>query len=67
MLEYERGMDRAGFAYLAEIEGRPVNEQVALWTEALSHYAKAQLYSQMVTTELKTMSSKHMVLGPLPD
>lgn len=67
MLEYERGMDRAGFAYLAEIEGRSVNEQVALWTEALSHYAKAQLYSQMATTELKTLSSKHMVLGPLPD
>ena len=33
------------FAYLAKIEGRPVNEQVGLWSEALSHYAKAQLYS----------------------
>jgi len=61
--EYERGMDRAGFAYLAKIEGRPVNEQVALWSEALSHYAKAQLYSQMATTRLKTLSSKYMVLG----
>ena len=65
MIEYERGMDRAGFAYLAKIEGRPVNEQVALWSEALSHYAKAQLYSQMATTRLKALSSKYMVPGPV--
>lgn len=65
MIEYERGMDRAGFAYLAEIEGRPVNEQVALWSEALTHYAKAQLYSQMAATRLMILSSKYMVLGPV--
>jgi len=50
---------------LAKIEGRPVNEQVALWSEALSHYAKAQLYSQMATTRLKALSSKYMVPGPV--
>ncbi len=65
MIEYERGMDRAGFAYLAKIEGRPVNEQVALWSEALTHYAKAQLYSQMAATRLMILSSKYMVLGPV--
>lgn len=54
--EYELGMDREGYANMAELEGSPVNEQVYLWTETLSHYTKAQLYAQMVTTRMKKLS-----------
>jgi hypothetical protein len=55
-VEYESGMDRAAFATLAEAEDASVNEEMALWSEALTHYAKAQLYSQMVTTQLETLA-----------
>lgn len=57
-LEYERGRDRAAFAYKAELEGTSINEQVGLWGEALSHYAKAQLFAQMVTARLETLTAK---------
>lgn len=62
MLEYERGMDREGFATLASTEGHGVRpfklkrEQMALWSEALTHYASAQLYAQMVITQLENMA-----------
>jgi hypothetical protein len=55
-LEYDRGMDRAAFASMAESEGASVNDQVALWSEALTHYAKTQLYAQMVTTQLENLA-----------
>jgi hypothetical protein len=56
-LEYDRGMDRAAFASMAESEGKDVNEQVALWSAALTHYAKTQLYAQMVTTKLEALAT----------
>lgn len=45
---YSLGMDRAAFAYLET----NVNKQLALYGEALTYYAKAQLYSQMAKTML---------------
>jgi hypothetical protein len=56
--EYESGMDRAAFASLAGVDGvhHFNDDQMALWSEAMSHYAKAQLYAQMVTTRLKNMA-----------
>lgn len=54
--EYECGMDRAGFAYLAGVDGSQINEQLTLWSEALTHFSKTQLFSQMVTTELKNLA-----------
>lgn len=57
-LEYDRGMDRASFASMAESEGADINEQVALWSEALTHYAKTQLYAQMVTTQLEALAAE---------
>jgi hypothetical protein len=50
--EYKLGMDKAAFAYLAT----PVDKQVALWGEALTHYSKAQLLAQMVTTQVKSLT-----------
>jgi hypothetical protein len=50
-------MDREGFANMAEVEGADANEQVALWSAALTHYAKAQLYAQMVTTKLEALAT----------
>lgn len=57
MLEWERGMDREAFANMAEVEGADINEQVALWSEALTHYAKSQLYAQMVITRLGDLAA----------
>jgi len=57
ILEYEHGMDRAAFASLAGAEGTAVNEQMGLWGKALTHYARTQLYAQMVTTQLETLAS----------
>ncbi len=45
---YSLGMDRAAFAYLET----DVNKQLALYSEALTYYAKAQLYSQMAKSLL---------------
>jgi hypothetical protein len=56
-LEFERGMDRAAFAYKAEIQGAPINEQLSMWSEALTHYAKAQLNAQMVSTRVKNVAT----------
>jgi hypothetical protein len=56
MLDYEHGMDRAAFASLAGVEGATVNEQMGLWGKALTHYAKTQLYAQMVTTKLENLA-----------
>ena len=55
-LEYERGMDRAALASLAGIEGAAVNEQMALWSDALTHFANTQLYAQMVTTQMEKLA-----------
>ena len=57
MLEYQRGMTAGGLALLAGQEGAPVSEEVALWGEALTHYAKTQLYAQMVTTQLEDLAA----------
>jgi hypothetical protein len=57
MSEFERGMDRAGFAYMSGQEGALINEQVVLWSEALTHYAKTQLYAQMVITRMQKLGA----------
>jgi hypothetical protein len=57
MLEYQRGMDKNALAIMAEVEGAAVNEEVALWGEALTHYAKTQLHAQMVTTQLENLAA----------
>ncbi|MFP3974750.1 MAG: hypothetical protein ACLFVK_00825 [Dehalococcoidia bacterium] len=49
-------MDRAALANLAGVEGASVNEQMALWGNALTHFAKTQLYAQMVTTQLEELA-----------
>lgn len=45
------GMDREAFADLEE----NVNQKLALYGDALTSYVKAQLYAQMVTTEINKM------------
>lgn len=45
---YSLGMDRASFANLA-MDGK---KRISLWAEAMTHYAKAQLYAQMAKTTL---------------
>ena len=42
------GMDRASFANLAT----DAKKQIGLWAEAMTYYAKAQLYAQMAKTTL---------------
>jgi len=54
--EWERGANRAAFAYKAELSGASLDDQLALWSEAMSHYVKAQLYAQMVTTRLEALA-----------
>ena len=48
MFAYSLGMDRAAFAALAQ----DIQKQNALWGEALTQYAKAQLCAQMAKTAL---------------
>lgn len=55
---FERGMDRAGFAYLSKQEGAHLNEQLLLWSKALTYYAQSQLYSNMVITRMKKAGAK---------
>jgi len=50
---YSNGMDREAWA---DLEG-DMNEQLALYGEALTYYAKAQLYAQMVLTHLNKLRS----------
>jgi hypothetical protein len=45
---YSRGMDRASFASLSTDS----KKQIGLWAEAMTYYAKAQLYAQMAKAEL---------------
>ena len=45
---YSFGMDRSAFAALTE----NMQMQNALWAEAMTQYAKAQLYAQMAKTAL---------------
>jgi hypothetical protein len=52
MAAYSQGMDRASFASLSTGKKR-----IELWAEAMTYYAKAQLYSQMAKTELKSNNS----------
>lgn len=45
---YSLGMDRSSFASLTKDE----KKRIALWAEAMTYYAKAQLYAQMAKTTL---------------
>lgn len=45
---YSQGMDRASFASLST----DVKKRMGLWAEAMTYYAKAQLYAQMAKTAL---------------
>ena len=47
-LAYSFGMDRVSFANLAT----DVSKRTSLWAEAMTHFAKAQLYAQMAKTAL---------------
>ena len=49
---YSTGMDREAWA---DLEEKNTNEKLALYGEALTYYAKAQLYAQMVTTQINQM------------
>lgn len=49
--EIECGMDRAGFAFQKQNAGK-TDEAMQLWSDALTHYAKGQLYAQMASTKL---------------
>ncbi len=48
MAAYSQGMDRASFASLSA----DAKEKTGLWAEAMTYYAKAQLYAQMARTAL---------------
>lgn len=48
---YERGLDREVFAYLEENR----SEKLRLTGEAMTHYAKAQLYAKMVRRDLEKL------------
>jgi hypothetical protein len=48
MASYSRGMDRASFASLTA----DAKKKMGLWAEAMTFYAKAQLYSRMAKTAL---------------
>jgi hypothetical protein len=53
---YSLGMDRASFANLASDS----KERIRLWAEAMTYYAKSQLYSQMAKTLLlQARASSH--------
>jgi hypothetical protein len=45
---YSVGMDRASFANLSS----DPKEQISLWAEAMTYYAKSQLFSQIAKTQL---------------
>lgn len=45
---YSQGMDRASFASLSN----DAKKRMGLWAEAMTYYAKAQLYAQMAKTAL---------------
>lgn len=49
---YSIGMDREAWA---DLEEKNMNEKLALYGAALTNYAKAQLYAQMVLTQLNQM------------
>lgn len=49
---YSIGMDREAWA---DLEEKDTNEKLALYGEALTYYAKAQLYAQTVTTQINQM------------
>ena len=53
--ELELAMDRASFAYVAPSNGQSTTEEMALWGEALTHYAKSQLFSQMAKSKLDNL------------
>jgi hypothetical protein len=48
---YEQGGDREMFAYLEE----NLSEKLRLTSEAMTHYAKAQLYAKMVRSDLEKL------------
>lgn len=49
--EIEYGMDRAGFAFQKQSADKK-DEAMQLWSDAMTHFAKAQIYSQMASTKL---------------
>lgn len=53
--ELEYGMDRAAFANLALSNGQTKIDQMKLWGEALSHFSKSQMHSQMASTKLANL------------
>lgn len=53
--EFEYAMDRAAFAQQAPTNGQSDQEQMALWGEAMTHYAKSQMYAQMASTVLSKL------------
>ena len=50
---YSQGMDRASFAGLSTDK----KAGIKLWAEAMTYYAKAQLYAQMAKTALVTVTN----------
>lgn len=54
--ELELGMDRASFAFEATSNGQSTTDEMALWGEALTHFAKSQMYSQMAQTKLERLA-----------
>jgi hypothetical protein len=48
---YEKGLDREVFAYLEENS----SEKLRLTSEAMTHYAKAQLYAKMARSDLEKL------------
>lgn len=53
--ELEYGMDRAGFAFQAPSNGQDTTAEMQLWGEALTHFTKSQLYSQMAMTQIEEL------------
>jgi len=51
---YELGLDREVFAWLEE----SLNEKLRLMGEAMTHYAKAQLYAKMARSALERLGGK---------
>jgi hypothetical protein len=52
---FSTGMDREAYA---DLEEKDLNEKLSLYGEATTYYAKAQLYAQMVTTDLNKLQAQ---------
>ena len=49
---FSTGMDREAYA---DLEEKDIDEKLSLYGQALTYYAKAQLYAQMVLTQLNKL------------